>query len=69
MGFLKNLLIGGAALKIYKGTQRPGVVEPDGFTLLNMKHVGFGSSWRITYLDDRNKNVKKSFTISKGTTI
>ncbi|MDA1364085.1 MAG: hypothetical protein O3A79_05015 [Candidatus Marinimicrobia bacterium] len=67
MGFLKDLLIGGTAYKAYKATKRPGVMVPPGVTMLGMEHEGFGSKWRIHYVEDRNRNVKKSFTITPGT--
>ena len=67
MGFLKDLLIGGTAYKAYKATKRPGVMVPPGVTMLGMEHEGFGSKWRIYYVEDRNRNVKKSFTITPGT--
>lgn len=68
MGFLKNILIGGAALKALKQSNRPGVVPPTGCTLLGMEHVGFGSTWKITYIYNDNPNVKLNFKISSGVT-
>ena len=42
MGFLKDILIGGAAWKALKRSDRPGVYAPPGYTLLGMQHIGLG---------------------------
>lgn len=68
MGFLKDLLIGGAAFKALKRSDRPGVVPPHSCTMLSMEHIGFGRTWKITYIDNNNPNVKLNFKISPGTT-
>jgi hypothetical protein len=68
MGILKDILIGGAAWKALKRSDRPGVVVPPNCTLLGMEHIGFGSRWKIIYCTNKNPNVKLSFTIGPGTT-
>lgn len=68
MGILKDLIIGGAALKALKRSDRPGVVPPSSCTLLGMEHVGLGRTWKITYIDNDNPNVKLNFKISPGQT-
>ena len=68
MGFLKDVLIGGAALKALKRSKRPGVVCPPNCTLLGMEHIGFGSRWKIIYCNNKNPNIKLNFTIGPGTT-
>ena len=64
MGFLKDILIGGAAWKALKRSDRPGVIAPPGYTLLGMEHIGFGSKWKITYCKNKSPNLKSSFTIN-----
>ena len=66
MGLLKDLIIGGAALKALKRSNRPGVIPPSSCTLLGMEHVGFGSTWKITYVDNKNPNLKLNFKITPG---
>tara|TARA_B100001564_G_scaffold270271_1_gene231889 strand:+ start:463 stop:714 length:252 start_codon:yes stop_codon:yes gene_type:complete len=68
MGILKDILIGGAALKALKQSNRPGVVPPPNCTLLGMEHVGFGRTWKIIYIDNNNPNLKLNFKITPGTT-
>jgi hypothetical protein len=68
MGFLKDLLIGGAALKALKRSNRPGVFAPPNCTLLGMEHIGFGRRWKIIFIENKNPNFKQSFTIAPGTT-
>ena len=63
MGILKDLIIGGVALKALKRSDRPGVVPPSSCTLLGMEHVGLGRTWKITYIDNDNPNVKLNFKI------
>ena len=68
MGILKDILIGGAALKALKQSNRPGVVPPSNCSLLGMEHIGFGRTWKIIYINNDNPNVKLNFKISPGTT-
>jgi len=68
MGFLKDILIGGAAWKALKRSDRPGVVAPPNCTLLGMEHIGFGRRWKIIYCNNKTPNVKLNFTIGPGTT-
>ena len=66
MGILKDVLIGAAALKALKQSNKPGVIPPAGITVLGLKHEGLGSSWKVTYIKDSNPNVKLNFKIKKG---
>ncbi|MDB4450974.1 hypothetical protein N9121_01330 [Pseudomonadales bacterium] len=68
MGLFKDILIGGAAWKALKRSDRPGVLAPPGFTLLGLEHVGFGRKWKIIYCNNNTPNLKLNFTISPGTT-
>lgn len=66
MGFLKDILIGGAAWKALKRSDRPGVCAPPGYTLLGMQHIGLGSQWKIIYCKNDVPNVKLHFTIGRN---
>ena len=66
MGILKDILIGGAALKALKQSNKPGVIPPAGITVLGLKHEGLGSSWKVTYIKDSNPNVKLKKKKKKG---
>lgn len=68
MGFLKDILIGGAAWKALKRSDRPGIVAPSNCTLLGIKHIGMGSSWKVIYCKNSNPNVKLNFTVRPGMT-
>jgi len=68
MGIIKDILLGGAAWKALKRSDRPGVVTPPNFTLLGMEHIGFGRRWKIMYCNNKNPNMKLNFTIGPGTT-
>ena len=68
MGFLKDLLIGGAALKALKRSDRPVVLAPPTCSVVGMEHKGFGSTWKVTYIYNDKPNMKHNFKISKGTT-
>tara|TARA_B100001287_G_scaffold94512_1_gene79402 strand:- start:584 stop:832 length:249 start_codon:yes stop_codon:yes gene_type:complete len=69
MGFWKDLLIGGAAYKALKQSSPPGIVAPPTCTIVGMKHIGLGSKWRIYYIKNDSPNLKRNFTISKGTSV
>ena len=66
MGILKDLLIGGAAYKALKRSDRPGIVAPPSCTLVGMEHKGFGSSWKIIYVKNDSPNIKRNFTVRPG---
>ena len=66
MGFLKDLLIGGAALKALKRSDRPVVLAPPNCSVVGLQHRGLGSSWKVTYIHNDRPNIKKSFNINKG---
>ena len=68
MGIIKDILLGGAAWKALKRSDRPGVVTPHNCTLLGMEHIGFGRRWKIIYCNNKNPHMKLSFTIGPGTT-
>jgi len=68
MGIIKDILLGGAALKALKRSDRPGVVTPPNCTLLGMEHIGFGKRWKIIYCNNKNPHMKLNFTIGPGTT-
>lgn len=68
MGIIKDILLGGAAWKALKRSDRLGVVTLPNFTLLGMEHIGFGRSWKIIYSNNKNLNMKLNFTIGLGTT-
>ena len=66
MGIFKDLLIGGAALKALKQSNRPGVVPPSSCTVIGMKHIGFVRTWKIDYIENNRPNIKLNFKISPG---
>ena len=68
VGFLKDLLIGGVAYKALKQSNPPTIVPPPTCTIVGMQHIGMGSKWKVTFIRKDNPNVKRNFTISKGTT-
>jgi|TARA_B100001971_G_scaffold212944_1_gene244567 hypothetical protein len=66
---LKHWILGGAAAKAVRVSQRPSIVAPPGYTVTGMKHQGLiGTSWKISYIKDDQPNLRKNFSISKGTT-
>ena len=66
---LKHWILGGAAAKALRVSQRPTIVAPSGYTVTGMKHQGLiGTSWRVSYIKDNQPNLRKNFSISKGTT-
>ena len=67
MGLLRDILIGGAAWKALKRSDRPGVMTPPNCTLLGMEHIVFGRRLKIIYCNNNTPNVKSSFTIGPGT--
>ena len=67
MGFLKNVLMGAAAAKLFAKTNRPIVVAPEGFKIVGLRHIGFGSSWTVTYVSENRPNVKEHFKVSRST--
>jgi len=68
MGIIKDILLGGAAWKALKRSDRHGVVTPPNCTLLGMEHIGFGKRWKIIYCNNKNPHMKLNFTIGPGTT-
>ena len=67
MGLFK-ILVGAAAVKTLRSSNRPGVIPPPGYTVTGMKHKGvIGSKWKISYIKNDQPNLKKNFTINKGT--
>ena len=68
MGIIKDILLGGAAWKALKRSDRSGVVTPPNCTLLGMEHIAFGRRWRIIYCNNKNPHMKLNFTIGLGTT-
>ena len=66
MGLFKDLLIGGAALKALKRSDRPVVLPPPTCSVVGLEHKGFGSTWKVTYIYNDRPNVKHNFTINKG---
>ena len=67
MGLFKDLLIGGAALKALKRSDRPVVLAPPTCSVVGLEHKGLGSTWKVTYIYNDRPNVKHSFTINKRT--
>jgi len=67
MGFFK-ILVGAAAVKAVRASNRPGVIPPPGYTVTGIKHKGvIGSKWKISYIKNSQPNLKKSFTINNRT--
>ena len=69
MGFFKDLLIGGAALKALKRSDRPVVLPPPTCSVVGLEHKGFGSTWKVTYIYNDRPNVKHNFTVNKRTKV
>ena len=68
MGWLKNLLLGGAAAKTYQNVyNRPIVTPPPGYVIREMKQKGFGSTWVVKYSKSNQMNITAQFTISSST--
>ena len=68
MGFLKDILIGGAAWKALKRSERPVIVAASNWIVLRIKHIGMGSNWKVKYCKNSNPNVKLNFTVRPGMT-
>ena len=50
MGWLKNLLLGGAAAKTYQNVyNRPIITPPYGYVIRGLKQKGLGSTWVVKY--------------------
>ena len=68
MGWLKNLLLGGAVAKTYQNVyNRPIVTPPPGYVIREMKKKGFGSAWVVKYSKSNQMNITAQFTISSST--
>ena len=63
---LKDLFLAGVALKALKKSDRPGVVATTGYTVVAMRHSGFGSDWEISYVEDSNPSNIKSFRVNRS---
>ena len=49
---LKHWILGGAAAKALRVSQRPTIVAPPGYTVTGMKHQGLiGTSWKISHIN------------------
>ena len=69
MGWFKNILLGGAAVKTYQNVyNKPIVTPPHGYVVRGLKQKGLGSTWVVTYSKTSQMNSKSNFKISKGTT-
>ena len=68
MAFLRDLVLGGMALKGLARSNPPTVIVPSRCVLIGMSHKGFGSAWKVTYARKATPNSHLSFTISKGIT-
>jgi hypothetical protein len=69
MGLFKDLLIGGAALKALRRSDRPVVLPPPTCSVVGLEHKGFGSTWKVTYIYNHRPNVKLNFTVNKSTKV
>ncbi len=69
MGLFKDLLIGGAALKALKRSNRPVVLPPPTCSVVGLEHKGFGSTWKVTYIYNDRPNMKYNFTVNKSTKV
>ena len=49
---LKHWILGGAAAKALRVSQRPSIVAPLSYTVTGMKHQGLiGTSWKISHIN------------------
>ena len=64
MGLFKDLLIGGAALKALKRSDRPVVLAPPTCSVVGLEHKGFGATWKVTYIYNDKPNMRHNFTIN-----
>lgn len=67
MGLLKNILMGAAAAKLFAKTNPPIVIAPEGFQVVGLRHLGFGSNWTVTYVSENRPNAKEHFKVTKST--
>ena len=68
MGWLKNILLGSAAVKTYQNVyNKPIVTPPHGFVVRGLKQKGLGSTWVVKYSKIDSMNVTSQFTISSNT--
>ena len=50
MGWLKNLLLGGAAAKTYQNVYNRPIITPTlGYVIRGLKQKGLGSTWVVKY--------------------
>ena len=69
MGWLKNLLLGGAAAKTYQNVyNRPIITPPYGYVIRSLKQKGLGSTWIVKYSKRKSMNVTSQFTVNGSTT-
>jgi hypothetical protein len=66
MGLLKDAIMGGAVIKALRLSDRPVIESPNTCRIVEMKHQGLGSSWKVTYVTNQNPNVKRHFKINKN---
>ena len=68
MGWVKNILLGGATVKTYQNVyNKPIVTPPHGFVVRGLKQKGLGSTWVVKYSKSDSMNVTAQFTISGNT--
>ena len=68
MGWFKNILLGGAAVKTYQNVyNKPIVTPPHGYVVRGLKQKGLGSTWVVKYSKSDYMNVTAQFTISGNT--
>ena len=68
MGWLKNLLLGGAAAKTYQNVYNgPIITPPHGYVIRGLKQKGLGSTWVVKYSKRKSMNVTAQFTVNGST--
>ena len=68
MGWIKNLFLGGAAVKTYQNVyNRPIITPPYGYVIRGLKQKGLGSTWVVKYSKSNRMNVTAQFTVSGNT--
>lgn len=61
---LKDIVLAGVAYTAFKQSRPPGVLAPAGHTVTGIKHIGLGSTWKVSYIRNEFPNITDSFEIT-----
>lgn len=67
MSLFKNIILGAAATKLFAKSNQPIIIAPSGYSVIALRHIGFGNSWEVTYAKNEQLNVQHTCKINKST--